>query len=114
MSSTMTHINHINPIDRDALRDRVRTAQPVRNFCVDNFLEESFAERVLWETRHKLAGNGQAIRVVDDQLAILRKATAALMGNKRVEAWRLLEELLPPTPRHAQDPAVPHRDNWIG
>ena len=47
MSSTMTHINHINPIDRDTLRDRVRTAQPVRNFCIDNFLEESFADRVL-------------------------------------------------------------------
>ena len=47
MSSTMTHIANINPIDRDALRDRVRTAKPVRNFCVDNFLEESFAARVL-------------------------------------------------------------------
>jgi hypothetical protein len=47
MSSTMTHINHINPIDRDALRERVRAAQPVPNFCIDNFLEESFADRVL-------------------------------------------------------------------
>ncbi len=47
MSSTMTQINHINPIDRDALRDKVRTAQPVPNFCIDNFLEESFADRVL-------------------------------------------------------------------
>jgi hypothetical protein len=40
-------MNHINPIDRDALRERVRTATPVPNFCVDNFLEEAFAERVL-------------------------------------------------------------------
>ena len=40
-------MNHINPIDRDALRERVRTATPVKNFCIDNFLEESFAERVL-------------------------------------------------------------------
>jgi hypothetical protein len=47
MSSTMTHITHINPIDRDALRERVRTAEPVRNFCIDNFLEESFANAVL-------------------------------------------------------------------
>ena len=47
MSSTMTQITHINPIDRDALRDRVRAAQPVANFCIDNFLEESFADRVL-------------------------------------------------------------------
>ena len=47
MSSTMTQITNINPIDRDELRERVRNAQPVRNFCIDNFLEESFAQRVL-------------------------------------------------------------------
>ena len=44
MSSTMTHIN---PIDRDALRQRVRSSSPVPNFCIDDFLEASFAERVL-------------------------------------------------------------------
>jgi Rps23 Pro-64 3,4-dihydroxylase Tpa1-like proline 4-hydroxylase len=47
MSSTLTHITHINPIDRDALRETIRTSQPVRNFCIDNFLEESFANEVL-------------------------------------------------------------------
>jgi Rps23 Pro-64 3,4-dihydroxylase Tpa1-like proline 4-hydroxylase len=47
MSSTMTHITHINPIDRDALRQSVRTSQPVPNFCIDNFLDEEFANRVL-------------------------------------------------------------------
>jgi Rps23 Pro-64 3,4-dihydroxylase Tpa1-like proline 4-hydroxylase len=47
MSSTLTQITHINPIDRKALRERVRTAQPVRNFCIDNFLDESFANEVL-------------------------------------------------------------------
>jgi Rps23 Pro-64 3,4-dihydroxylase Tpa1-like proline 4-hydroxylase len=47
MSSTMTQITHINPIDRDALRESVRTSRPVHNFCIDNFLEESFADRVL-------------------------------------------------------------------
>jgi hypothetical protein len=46
MSSTMTHIDHINPIDADALRERVRAARPIPNFCIDNFLEGSFAERV--------------------------------------------------------------------
>jgi hypothetical protein len=40
-------MNHISPIDRDALRERVRTATPVPNFCIDNFLEQSFAERGL-------------------------------------------------------------------
>ena len=47
MSSVMTHIAQINPIDRDVLRENVRISQPVRNFCIDNFLEESFADRVL-------------------------------------------------------------------
>ena len=39
-------MTHINPIDRDALRERIRIAVPVRNFCIDNFLEESFANSV--------------------------------------------------------------------
>ena len=43
----MRHINHINPIDEGALRERVRSSAPVPNFCIDNFLEESFAESVL-------------------------------------------------------------------
>jgi 2OG-Fe(II) oxygenase superfamily len=40
-------MTHINPIDKEALRERVRTAAPVPNFCIDNFLEESFADTVL-------------------------------------------------------------------
>jgi hypothetical protein len=47
MSTTMTHIDHINAIDRDSLRERVRTSQPVPNFCIDNFLDEAFANEVL-------------------------------------------------------------------
>jgi hypothetical protein len=43
----MTHINHIIPIDREELRERVRAAKPVPNFCIDNFLEPSFADQVL-------------------------------------------------------------------
>jgi hypothetical protein len=37
----------INPIDRDALREAVRRSEPVPNFCLDNFLDGAFAERVL-------------------------------------------------------------------
>jgi hypothetical protein len=44
MPSTLTHIN---PIDRDELVKRVRTSSPVKNCCIDNFLDESFAESVL-------------------------------------------------------------------
>ncbi len=40
-------MSHIQPIDREALRAKVRSATPVPNFCIDNFLEPSFAESVL-------------------------------------------------------------------
>jgi Rps23 Pro-64 3,4-dihydroxylase Tpa1-like proline 4-hydroxylase len=37
----------IKPIDRDALRERVRRAEPFPHFMIDNFLDEAFAEQVL-------------------------------------------------------------------
>jgi Rps23 Pro-64 3,4-dihydroxylase Tpa1-like proline 4-hydroxylase len=36
----------LNPIDQDALRDKVRAAQPFPHFCIDNFLNEDFAEQI--------------------------------------------------------------------
>jgi Rps23 Pro-64 3,4-dihydroxylase Tpa1-like proline 4-hydroxylase len=39
-------IDLINPLDRDALRRQARTAPPFPHFCVDNFLNENFAEEV--------------------------------------------------------------------
>jgi Rps23 Pro-64 3,4-dihydroxylase Tpa1-like proline 4-hydroxylase len=36
----------IRPIDGDALRERVGQAQPFPFFCIDNFLDEAFAEQV--------------------------------------------------------------------
>jgi Rps23 Pro-64 3,4-dihydroxylase Tpa1-like proline 4-hydroxylase len=65
----MTHIVHINPIDRDALRERVRTARPVRNFCIDNFLEESFADRVLasFPTFEEAAKVGRMFTAVNEK-----------------------------------------------
>lgn len=36
----------INPLDRDALMEQVRTAPPFPHFCIDNFLTQSFAEEV--------------------------------------------------------------------
>jgi Rps23 Pro-64 3,4-dihydroxylase Tpa1-like proline 4-hydroxylase len=37
----------INPIDREALKERVARSTPVPNFMIDNFLEEDFANQVL-------------------------------------------------------------------
>lgn len=37
----------IRPIDPDALRASVRAATPFPNFCIDNFLDDEFADRVL-------------------------------------------------------------------
>jgi Rps23 Pro-64 3,4-dihydroxylase Tpa1-like proline 4-hydroxylase len=36
----------IRPIDRDALLEQVRRATPFPHFCIDNFLDEVFAEQV--------------------------------------------------------------------
>lgn len=36
----------VNPVDPDLLRDQIRRSTPVRNFLLDNFLTESFANRV--------------------------------------------------------------------
>jgi Rps23 Pro-64 3,4-dihydroxylase Tpa1-like proline 4-hydroxylase len=36
----------INPIDRDALRDVVRSSKPFPHFCIDNFLDTATADRV--------------------------------------------------------------------
>lgn len=40
-------MSHIQSIDRDKLREQVRKATPVPNFCIDNFLDPSFAESVI-------------------------------------------------------------------
>src|SRR5947209_3200604 len=66
LASTM---NQINPIDRDALRDRVRAATPVRNFCIDNFLEPSFAERVLasFPSYEEAARVGRSFNAVNEK-----------------------------------------------
>src|SRR4051812_1338854 len=37
----------IRPIDKDEIRERVRRATPFPYFCIDNFLDEGFAEHVL-------------------------------------------------------------------
>lgn len=37
----------IKPIDREELRSRVRQAKPFPHFCIDGFLEESFAEECM-------------------------------------------------------------------
>jgi hypothetical protein len=39
-------MNLINPLDRHALRDQVRSAKPFPNLCLDNFLSPQFAEEV--------------------------------------------------------------------
>ena len=37
----------IHPIDRDVLREQVRVSEPVKNFMIDNFLDEKFANEIL-------------------------------------------------------------------
>jgi hypothetical protein len=65
----MTHIKHINPIDREALRERTRTATPVPNFCIDNFLEESFARSVAasYPTYEQATQMGRNFKAVNEK-----------------------------------------------
>jgi hypothetical protein len=43
----MVETSVINPIDRDVLRERFQNAKPFPFFCIDNFLEDEFANQVL-------------------------------------------------------------------
>ena len=62
----------INPIDRDALRDRIRRAKPFPHFCIDNFLDEAFAERVLqaFPTFEEAARMGMMFSAVNEKKKI--------------------------------------------
>lgn len=68
----MTHIKHINPIDKEALRERTKAATPVPNFCLDNFLEESFAESVLaaFPTFEEATKVGRSFSAVNEKLKV--------------------------------------------
>ncbi|MGE3821433.1 MAG: 2OG-Fe(II) oxygenase, partial [Isosphaeraceae bacterium] len=59
----------IQPIDRDELRQRVRSATPVPNFLIDNFLDESFAEEVLaaFPTFEQAASMGRTFKAVNEK-----------------------------------------------
>ena len=46
MTTSTWQFNGINPIDQEALRAQVQVAKPVKNFMIDNFLDESFANEV--------------------------------------------------------------------
>ena len=42
-STSTWPLEGINPIDQDALKATVDTSQPVKNFMIENFLDESLA-----------------------------------------------------------------------
>jgi Rps23 Pro-64 3,4-dihydroxylase Tpa1-like proline 4-hydroxylase len=59
----------INPIDREELRARVRSAEPFPNFCIDRFLDEKFAERVLdaFPTYEQALAVGRSFAAVNER-----------------------------------------------
>jgi Rps23 Pro-64 3,4-dihydroxylase Tpa1-like proline 4-hydroxylase len=62
----------IRPIDRDALRERVRQAEPFPHFCIDGFLDEAFAEQVLqaFPSFEEAAQIGQMFSAVNERKKI--------------------------------------------
>lgn len=59
----------IQPIDRDALRQRVRQAEPFPFFMIDGFLEPGFAEEVLatFPTYEEAARLGRSFSAVNEK-----------------------------------------------
>jgi hypothetical protein len=59
----------INPLDREELRDKVRRSTPVPNFCIDNFLDQAFAERVVaaYPTFEEAAKIGRSFTALNEK-----------------------------------------------
>lgn len=59
----------INPIDPDALRGRVREATPFPHFCIDGFLDPTFAEEVLaaFPSFEQAASMGKTFKAVNEK-----------------------------------------------
>ena len=59
----------INPIDRDALRQQVRRAEPFPFFCIDDFLDRDFAAEVeaAYPTFEEAARLGQQFDAVNER-----------------------------------------------
>jgi Rps23 Pro-64 3,4-dihydroxylase Tpa1-like proline 4-hydroxylase len=62
----------IREINRDALRDRVRQAQPVPFFSIDDFLDEAFADQVLasFPTFEEAAQIGRTFSAINEKKKI--------------------------------------------
>jgi hypothetical protein len=59
----------INPIDRDALRAHVRAAKPFPNFCIDNFLDPTFAKEVIedYPSFERMRQAGREFKAVNER-----------------------------------------------
>ncbi len=59
----------INPIDREALHQKVLASKPVPNFCIDNFLDESFANEVYaaYPSYDEAARQGKSFNAVNEK-----------------------------------------------
>ena len=104
----MIHIKNINPIDKNELRERVRVATPVPNFCIDHFLEESFANRVAdaYPTFEEAVKVGRSFAAVNEkgkvQVTDSAKFAEPIAELNRTLASPEFLELLSVCLRHAQ------------
>lgn len=62
----------IRPINRDTLRERVQQAKPFPHFCIDNFLDEAFANQVLdaFPSFEEAAKIGHMFSAVNEKMKI--------------------------------------------
>lgn len=94
----------INPIDRKALRDRVKWAEPFPFFYLDDFLDQDFAAEVAaaFPTFEEAAGLGQQFEAVNERgkiqvqdARLFPPALAQLQQELASESWLdLLREVM--------------------
>jgi hypothetical protein len=72
----------IKPIDRDALRRQVRGAVPFPHFCIEGFLDEEFAERVLeaFPSYEEALKSGRCFKAVDERGKVQVTDTSKFAG----------------------------------
>jgi len=90
----------LNPIDRDALRARIRNARPFPHFCIDNFLNVDFANEVCASFPKYQAAKaiGHEFRAVNEKYKIqitdatqfppaITKLNALLASQDFIDLW---------------------------
>src|SRR5689334_19969443 len=84
----------INPIDAEALRERIRSSRPYPHCMIDNFLDQSFADQVYeaFPTFHEALSIGLKFRTVNERNKVQITDSSRFLGPV-AELNRLLADI---------------------